>query len=335
MMPHAWQSDCVLERIAKRPGAWLNRGVTETGMEREVLAAAAWRGLAARHFERARRFTGPARGRRERGIPHPTMDFLFEYYAFSFSFLEQWHPGVGVALEWLPGDGGPEIPAGFPDRWYRAESGRVFADPGRMGEKETRRLEWIAELLEATAGRAPNFACHGLHEWAMVYQGLDVRHGHTLELRLPQAEIDAVVESRPVCCSHFDAFRFFAPAARLRNLLQPTLEGRILLEQPACLHANMDLFKWAAKSMPWVGSGLLMDCFELAVELRDLDMRASPYDLRCHGREPVRVETAEGRRRYEAEQREFAARAAPLRQRLIDAIRTTLALARAGQRSMI
>ena len=308
--------------------------MTETRIERECWTAADWRERAALHFERARRFTGPARERRERGIPHPTMDFLFEYYAFSFSLLERWHPGPGVALDWLPRDGDPEFPAGFSNRWYRVENGRVFADPCRLGEKETHRLEWIAELLDATAGRTPNFACHGLHEWAMVYQGVAVRHGHTLELRLPQADIDAVVESRPVCCSHFDAFRFFAPAARPRNLLQPTLEDRILLEQPACLHANMDLFKWAAKAMPWAGSDLLMDCFELAVQLRDLDMRASPYDLRAYGREPVRVETAEGRRQYEAEQRDLAALAAPLRQRLTTAIRATITRARAGQRSM-
>jgi hypothetical protein len=101
------------------------------------------------------------------------------------------------------------------------------------------------------------------------------------------------------------------------NRIQPTLERRVELEQPGCIHANMDLYKWAAKAMPWVGSELLLDCFELATELRDLDMRASPYDLSAWGREPVRIETPEGRRMYEGEQRRLALKAAPLRERLI------------------
>jgi hypothetical protein len=108
------------------------------------------------------------------------------------------------------------------------------------------------------------------------------------------------------------------------NRLQPTLESRMLLEQPGCVHANMDLYKWAAKSMPWIGTELLLDCFELAVELRNLDMRASPYDLSAWGREPVCIETAEGRRIYEAEQRRLAAEAAPLRERLIAGLKNTL-----------
>jgi hypothetical protein len=118
--------------------------------------------------------------------------------------------------------------------------------------------------------------------------------------------------------------RLFAAEARPLNRLQPTLESRVALEQPGCVHANMDLYKWAAKSMPWVGSELLLDCFELAIRLRDLDMRASPYDLSAWGCEPVRIETAEGRRIYEAEQRRLAAEAVPIREKLISALERTL-----------
>jgi hypothetical protein len=142
------------------------------------------------------------------------------------------------------------------------------------------------------------------------------------------------VESRALCCTHHDAFRFFADGARPFNRLQPTLETRQLLEQPGCVHANMDLYKWAAKTMPWTGSALLLDCFELAVELRDLDMRASPYDLSDWEREPVRIETADGRRIYEDEQKHLAAKALPLRQRLLDTIRETLRLAACGSDSL-
>lgn len=292
-----------------------------------VLSTSAWREQTDAHRARAEKHTLPARNRRDRGLPHPIADFLFEYYPFSFSFLENWQPGIGVALEWKESSSPPTLHAPFTDRWHALENGMIIADPRKLSGKERQRLLWIRELLEATRDRAPNFACHGLHEWAMVYRGKEVRHEKTLKLRLPQTEIDALVESRAICCSHHDAFRFFAHEARPLNHLQPTLETRISLEQPACLHANMDLYKWAAKAMPWAGSDLLLDCFELAVDLRDLDMRASPYDLSGWGRKAVRIETPEGRRIYENEQKSLSAKAQPLRERLIGAILKTLEMA--------
>jgi hypothetical protein len=54
-------------------------------------------------------------------------------------------------------------------------------------------------------------------------------------------------------------------------------------------------------------------------------MRASPYDLSAWGLEPVRIETAEGRRIYEMEQRRLAEAALPLRERLIATLVMTLA----------
>lgn len=279
-----------------------------------------WQAIAVAHRSRAGRHTLPARHRRDRGEAHPIEDFLFQYYPFPLSLLEKWHPGVGLSLEW----DSPAIAPPFTDRHYVVENGRLRADPRRVSEKERQRLRWIAELLEGTRNRPANFACHGLHEWAMVYRGHDVRHEETTPLRLPQPAIDAVVESRPLTCTHHDAFRFFAADARAMNRLQPTLESRMLMEQPGCVHANMDLYKWAAKAMPWIGSELLLDCFELAIELRDLDMRASPYDLSAWGREAVKIETAEGRREYETEQRRLAKIAGPLRERLIEGLRKTL-----------
>jgi hypothetical protein len=286
-----------------------------------TLSQTAWTGRAAAHLARAERRTLPARKRRDCGVPHPVEDFLFQYYPYPFVLLENWQPGCGVALEWSATVESPAPPPPFSERCYAVADGVIFADPGRLTGKERERLKWIHDLLAATRDRAPHFACHGLHEWAMVYRGKEVRHEKTTPLRLPQSEIDALVESRAICCSHHDAFRFFASEARPMNRLQPTLESRISLEQPGCVHANMDLYKWAAKSMPWIGTELLLDCFELAVELRDLDMRASPYDLSAWGREPVRIETAEGRRIYEIEQRRLAAEAVPLRQRLIAGLR--------------
>ena len=289
----------------------------------QILPSAAWRELVEAHRVRAAKFTEPARARKDRGLPHPIEDFLFEYYPFPLAFLSKWHPGIGVGLAVE----GSTLPVQFSGKSYVIENDILFADPRRLEGGAKQRLAWMLELLEATRGRAPNFACHGLHEWAMVYRGRDVRHEKILGLRLPQEEIDALVESRAICCSHHDAFRFFAKDARPLNRLQPDLDSRVLLEQPGCVHANMDLYKWAAKSMPWAGSDLLLDCFELAVKLRDLDMRASPYDLTEWGREAVRIETAEGRRIYENEQKQLAAEARPLRDRLIATIRMTLEMA--------
>ena len=275
-----------------------------------------WTARAAAHRARAERHTLPARKRRDHGVPHPVEDFLFRYYPYPLALLENWQPGMGVALEVSDPDDSPPLTV-FADRHYSRRDGSIFLDPEKLSVKERERLQWISGLLAATADRPPNFACHGLHEWAMVYRGKEVRHEKTTPLRLPQAEIDALVESRAICCSHHDAFRFFAPEARPMNHLQPNLDSRILLEQPGCVHANMDLYKWAAKSMPWIGSDLLLDCFELALELRDLDMRASPSNLIEWGREPIRIETAEGRRIYEIEQKRLASKAVPLRDRLL------------------
>jgi hypothetical protein len=151
----------------------------------------------------------------------------------------------------------------------------------------------------------------------MVYrQG---EHRHPLPLRLGQAGTDAVVDGHPVRCSHFDAFRFFTPAAASLNRLQPTRDSQVDLDQPGCLHAAMDCYKWAAKLGPAVPGDLLLDCFARARDVRRLDMRASPYDLAAYGEAPVAIETADGKAEYVTRQRAFAERAAPLRARLVTA----------------
>ncbi|HZJ07597.1 MAG TPA: 3-methyladenine DNA glycosylase, partial [Nocardioidaceae bacterium] len=85
-----------------------------------------------------------------------------------------------------------------------------------------------------------------------------------------------------------------------------------------CLHAGMDLYKHSFRLSPMICSDLVADAFELARDIRVLDMRASPYDLSDLGYPPVRVETAQGKREYAAAQRAFTERGAPLRRRLID-----------------
>jgi hypothetical protein len=121
-------------------------------------------------------------------------------------------------------------------------------------------------------------------------------------------------------CTHYDAFRFYTRPARSLNLLQPTRESQVALEQPGCLHAGMDLYKWAMKLAPAVPSSLVMDCFDLASEIRRLDMRASPYDFSSLGYVPVAIETPQGRAEYAAAQRDFATRGQGLRERLLQAL---------------
>jgi hypothetical protein len=150
-----------------------------------------------------------------------------------------------------------------------------------------------------------------------------VRH-EQLPLRLGSTGTDAVVEAHPLRCTHVDAFRFFTPAAVPRNATTPTREGQPRDEQPGCLHAGMDLYRWAALLGPFVASELVADCFAHAREIRVVDMRASPYDLSGLGYPPIRVETAEGRAEYVRRQREFAERGQVLRGRLLDALDTVL-----------
>ena len=86
----------------------------------------------------------------------------------------------------------------------------------------------------------------------------------------------------------------------------------------------MDLYKHAFRLSPMVPSDLVADCFELAWDIRVMDMRAAPYDLAGLGFDPVRIETPDGKAEYVAAQRMFAERGAPLRHRLVEECRRLL-----------
>ena len=146
-----------------------------------------------------------------------------------------------------------------------------------------------------------------------------------MPLRLGNVGSDEVVESHRITCSHYDAYRFFTPEAVDLNTKRPTFDTRARNEQPGCLHAGMDVYKWAYKLAPFTSAELIADCFALAREIRELDMRASPYDLREWGYSPVAIETAAGKAEYVAAQRVFATRAGELRRRLIDVADAVLA----------
>ncbi|MCW2739787.1 MAG: uncharacterized protein JWR45_209 [Blastococcus sp.] len=283
-----------------------------------VLSRDEWATRAAAHQQRIDHWTAPHRERRRRGETHPVLDFLFTYYSESPGRLRRWHPGPDVALT---------APAPHADwRWYASDGATVRLDVHAFGAHRGDTVRFVRRLLAATASRPAFSGCFGLHEWAMVYRDDETRH--PLPLRLGRQGTDEVVEAHPIRCSHFDAFRFFTPPAVGRNRLQPTRDTQPELEQPGCLHAGMDLYKWSYKLSPATPGELLADCFALAVEIRELDMRASPYDLRGHGYEPVAIETPEGKAEYGAAQRGFAERGAVLRSRLLDVCDALLAAER-------
>lgn len=284
-----------------------------------VLATAEWQTRAATHLERAQQYTRPRRERRSRGEKHPVHDFLFEYYSYSGGKLETWHPGPHESIA-----DGTEARERFAAPIYRAVDGRIQRDIGVLSAADRASLAQVLHVLRTTQERPANFGCYGMHEWAMIHRGHDVRHAGIAPLRLPQHEVDVFVESRPIVCSHFDAFRFFAPTAQPLNRITLAWNARHESEQAGCIHANMDLYRWAYTSMPWIGSDLLWHCFELATELRTLDMQAGPYDLRAFGFDPVQIETAEGRHEYQQRQREMSARASVLRAQLIEVIGAVL-----------
>jgi hypothetical protein len=295
----------------------------------EVLDRSTWQARAERHASRVDAWVRPHLARRQVGEKHPVHDFLFAYYSQRPAALRRWHPGYGVLLADAPeydGTKGYERIVRDVRRLASANSGAERHGLSVSAEFLTTQaplVESIRRLLAATASRPATLGCFGLHEWAMVHRTDETRHDWPLRLGAPGT--DQVVESHRIGCSHFDAFRFFTATARPLNTLRPGRDDRPEFEQPGCLHAGMDLYKHAFRLSPLVPSELVADCFALAREIRELDMRASPYDLSGLGYSPVRIETAEGKQEYVVAQRAFAERGAPLRQRLLDACDRLLA----------
>jgi hypothetical protein len=299
-------------------------------MRGRVLPEHEWRARAAAHQARVEALIGPYLALRAAGAEHPVIDFLFTYYGHKPAQLRRWHPGFGVALEnaaeYANSRGYHPFSPPVADHHSGAAADATAAwtaDPAFLARRRAT-IEFIANLLRATASRPAQLSCFGLHEWAMVYRTDDVRHSR-VPMRLGPAGTDAVVESMPLRCTHFDAFRFFTPAAVPRNTEPLTRDDQLHREQTGCLHATMDLYKWGYKLVPLIDSGLLLDCFALACAARELDMRASPYDLSEYGYAPVLIETPSGRAEYVRGQAQLAERAAPLRDRLLAAAESLLA----------
>jgi hypothetical protein len=288
-----------------------------------VLTPAEWLPRRERHRNRVTALLGGYLGQRAEGKSNPVIDFLFTYYNLTAGQLRRWHPGFGVTLT------GPESRDYAKLRGYGQTDSGVTVRPDHLTQR-LGTVEYVRRLTAATTTRPANLGCFGMHEWAMVYQTEAGDLRHDVPLRLGRDGTDAVVESIPLQCNHFDAFRFFTDSARPRNAVQLSRADQIGSEQPGCLHANMDLYKWSYKLSPLIDSETLLDCLELAAAAREIDMRASPYDLSGYGYPPIAVEDAAGRAEYVRCQKAIAARAEPLRAALL--ARCDLLLQAAGYR---
>ncbi len=278
-----------------------------------------WRARRAAYQSRVRPWAEDRVRRVGRQRKHPVYDFLFEYYAYRSSYLLRWSPGVGVRL-----DGATEDDLDWRP-WFRPCDGGWVLPAAGFPQRRLPFLHWAINYLGTTGEREPSFGCFGLHEWAMVYREEQVRHGR-VPLRLSRAETDAVVETAAVRCTHYDAFRFFTPAAVPLNRVALRREATTDHDQPGCLHVTMDLYKWAFVIAPYSAAEVIADTFELALATRELDMRASPYDLTDFGFAPIRIETREGREEYVEAQRELWQRARQVRETVLNEYRRLIGL---------
>ena len=269
---------------------------------------------------------------------HPIFNFIHQYFHFSMKRLHIYSPGVGVnvldELTYIRRH--PELARCLNVNERQARLVPPPFSPGKLASLRT-----TLALLKNTANKAPLLSCFGLHEWAMLYDN-EVPSAHqALPLRVSRAVIREAAGGGRLRCTHFDAVRHFAPGARFLNNspTTPTRANQHLTDQPGCVHVSMDLFKWASKLFPLIDSEIILEALAVALQAREVDMRASPYDLTAyrHGQlggtfrcDPICVETPEGRRQYAVEQGRLYAMAAPVRVRLIQGYEAVLDATEAG-----
>lgn len=269
-----------------------------------------WTYLSQTHEQKVESLVGDYLIERSQHKKNPVMDFLFQYYAFRPSMLKRWSPGFGVGLEFSNVETLPSFDE------LETEDQVAWISLKDFPEHRVRSTKWILEMLKSTQDQRPSFGCFGMHEWAMVYKAEKPRHDQ-VPLRMEPDELAAFVESRPLLCTHFDAFRFFTKPAQPMNRFELSRERFADSEQPGCIHSNMDLYKWAFKLYPWISSDLILEAFELALEARTIDMKASPYDLKEYGLEPIKIETESGRKKYKELQEAIFEKGKPVRNQII------------------
>ena len=291
----------------------------EITVDQPILTENEWRSKLQSHENELAELLDPYLKKRSMQQKDPVLDFLFEYYAFRTSHLKRWSPGIGVSLEISNITELPEVSE------LTVSDQLAFLDSKYFPKKRIKSLLWTLNLLKESRDKKPLFGCFGMHEWAMVYRAGEVRHDQ-IPFRLSEEEIAEFVESRPLLCTHFDAFRFFTDKAKPMNRNELSREKFQEMEQPGCLHTNMDLYKWAFKLYPWISSEVIREAFFNAVETREVDMQASPYDAREFGLEPIKIETESGRAEYLERQMEIYKNSKPVREKVIEGYEKVLAI---------
>lgn len=204
-------------------------------------------------------------------------------------------------------------------------SPRTFFDHAET--KAANPFFWYRSILQQTLTAEPVLHCHGLHEWAMQYwpDGAEPppsqKYQKNLPLRVSQETINRAVERRGISCTHVDALRFFAPAAGPLNHHGSSLtrEDQLNFEQPACVHAHMDMLKMVLRLQPYCDPVLLQRVLNVALSARTLDVAASPYDASWYHVEVIPIETFEGRATYRQQQTQLMGEAKPIREELLRA----------------
>jgi len=146
----------------------------------------------------------------------------------------------------------------------------------------------------------------------------EIRH-NGYQLRMSPEALADFVEAQPICCSHYDAYRFFTPEALPLNSLKPAFETRQDMEQSGCLHANMDLYKWAYKLGP--GSAVISWPMPSKWPSPAAPLTCAPAltELTALGFDPILIETDAGKEEYRREQQRLATMAQPVRRKLLAA----------------
>jgi hypothetical protein len=168
---------------------------------------------------------------------HPLFNFMFSYFHFKpEKVLYQYSPGLDVTLEDQYNEKSEKNINTFDNKHLAifAEINKVGSftlDPvkGKYCPEKVLSMRNTAKLLQNSYAKAPSFSCYGLHEWAMLYEpspslspslfssksevssekiGDTKKSKHqNLPLRVTREEIAALIDSRSLRCTHYDALR--------------------------------------------------------------------------------------------------------------------------------
>lgn len=288
------------------------------------LAESTWRAAALEHRTILLEWLTPGFDHRQQQTTfdrhNPIYNFLSDYYGFKGSKgvrrLLRWSPGPTSCV--LEGVKESDFADTLPLRGLSSYHGTTAVyDPVALQSTNPAPFLWYRNVLSKTLNAEPILHCYGLHEWAMQY-GDSVHHYQSLTPRVSPDIIRRTVERKGIHCTHIDALQYFTKDALPLNIhSQYNRQDQLHWEQPACVHAQMDLLQYGMRLQPFISARLMRDILSVVLEARKLDVAASPYDATPFGLSPVPVETAYGRKLYRKRQREIMECAQPLRNELL------------------